>query len=425
MTTEELKSYLQKAFITGSAKTIIVSGATLVLLPLIINTIGMARYGLVAMTMIFGSAVFLVDFGISKTITLLMGKTDSLIRKQEIIADCLFLSFVILLFCSLIVFWILFFNIPILGNNLEISQNLQYHIVLVGFVILCVLMLNNILVAILEAYLLMHYVNIGYGLSSITFHIILLLCGILFDDNYILVASPLLSYLIITLYYYVVIRKHTPLKIAKPNYERAKKLIPVSLKFLSLSVVSSSTIPINKYLMVVVTGNPVLVGVFDLSLKLSLIANSFLNSIAQPLFGVFSKAKQEVETIFKQAKKVSAIIFIMYVIGIITFYFVGPFITEILDSTHSQLLFEACLILIIGISFTSVSEPFNRAYMGLGLLKKALKYKLLIIFFNIPLYIIFHFLTPFNRITISYSIALFLTSVLIIYSGLAYSKRIK
>lgn len=423
MNVTDLKKYLKKSFITGSVKTIIVSLVTLILLPLIIREIGMARYGLVALTMIFGGAAVLVDFGIAKSITLLLGKTDVLLEKEKVIADSFLISISILFLFGLVLLSLMLCNVSILGGQIELSKNLEYYIVFSGFLTLSVIMINNLLMAILEASLLMHYVNIGFGLSSIAFHVVLYLVGVLLDNDYMLVSSPFISYLVVTVYYLFLIKTKTPYRIAKPSIKRSKAILPVSMRFLSISLVSSFVLPVNKYMLVLISGNPVLIGVFDLSLKIAQMANSFLNSIAQPLFGVFSKFKNSANVVFKVAKRVVLLIFCMYLIGVVLFFFSGTYIANMLDPLNKEVLYETCFILIIMISFTSVSEPFYRAFIGLGQLNKAMKIKSMIVILNLIFYFAFYKLNPLMRIVLSYGISLMLTSGGIIISGMLLSNK--
>src|SRR5690606_35109880 len=152
---KEINKYLKKSFFTGSLKTLIVSLTTLGLLPLIITTIGMDRYGLVSITMLFGGGVILVDLGISKAVTLLLGKTNNQIEKNRLVADATLLTLGMLTIFGTLVFSIILFEIPIIGT-LEIGPKLYNYIIFIGFMTLVAMLINNICVAILEAYLLMH-----------------------------------------------------------------------------------------------------------------------------------------------------------------------------------------------------------------------------------------------------------------------------
>lgn len=417
MISENLIKYLKKSFITGSLKTIVISIITLILLPLIISKIGLARYGLVSMTMIFGGAVVFVDFGISKTITLLMGKTESLNEKNEIVADSFLISILILAFLATILIVLDFCNISILGNELDISINLKRFIVLIGYFTLLIAIINNMLIAILDSYLLIHYVNIGFGLSSVSFNVILFILGWFFKNDFLLVCAPLISSILLFFYYLYVVKVKTDVNVEKPSLKRAIRILPISLKFLGLSLSSNAALPMSKYVLVLLSGNPVFIGVYDLSIKIALFASSFLNTISQPLLGVFSKFKNENDRVFKIANKISFIIFLMYIAGVLLYYFIGENLAKLLDLENHSILFSTSLMLLVFVSFNSVSEPAYRALMGLSLLKKAMLLKLTGLLIGLMCYFVFSKYEPLYRISISYGLTLFISSVLIIITG--------
>lgn len=421
---DNISKYLKKSFFTGSVKTIVVTLSTLALLPLIIEKLGMSRYGLISITMLFGGGVTLVDLGISKAVTLLIGKTEVQKNKNEIVADAFFLTFTILSICGILAISSIIFNLPVLGTALGIEQSLYNYIIFAGYLTLFIMMVNNLLVAILDAYLLMHFVNIGFGLSSVLFNVLLLIVGLFDASNYVLVSIPFFSFFLITIYYLLLINRKTDLRVALPDISRAKRIIPISAKFLSISLVSSVTTPINKYVLLLLTGNPVVIGVFDVALKIAFLANSLLNNLAQPLFGVFSKMSNEANKVFTLAKRTSIIIFIMYVTGVIIYVFCGQYFMSFLDSQNSALLFEISLILLIGVSFNAVSEPFFRAYLGLSHLKKAMYCKSTILFFNIILFFLLKETDAINRVSFSYSISITLSGIVIIIFGLVDNKRL-
>ena len=181
----ELISYLKKSFFTGSFKTIIVSLSTIIFLPLIIQEVGINNYGLISLTMIFGGMVVFADFGISKTVTLLIGQNKDKKNVNDIIASAFFINTLLILLIGLIVSFIIFFNIKILGQKLNQPIEIQNFIVFTGFIILVTLLVNNFLTAILEAFYLSHFVNIGFTISSVVLNLFIYLSSILSDSLYI------------------------------------------------------------------------------------------------------------------------------------------------------------------------------------------------------------------------------------------------
>lgn len=414
MEKQKLISYLKKSFFTGSFKTIVVTLSTIILLPLIINQVGIEKYGLISLTMIFGGMVVFADFGIAKTVTLLIGQDKEKKNVNNIIASGLFINFLLILLIALVVFFIIFFDIPILGEKLTQPREIQNFIVFVGFVILIILLLSNFLVAILEAFYLSHYINIGFALSSVFLNLFIYTASVLSESLYLLLISPALAFICVNIFFLYIIKKYTKVKIGKVNKKEFKHILSLSYKFLGLGTINNLVLPINKYLLILFTGNSALLGVFDIGLKIALIANSFLNSIAQPLFGVFANMGTERSKIFKITVRTSLILFIMYIIGNILYYFLGNEVSSIIDSINYKEIYTISSILLLGLTFSSVSEPFYRALLAQEKLKKAFYLKLLVPIFNFILFFILINNNTLERFTLSYSIAIFLSSLSII-----------
>ena len=420
---KQLISYLKKSFFTGAFKTVIVAFSTIILLPLIIQQIGMETYGLISLTMIFGGMAVFVDFGIAKSVTLLIGQDNEKRYVNINVSSAILINILILMLIGLVLIILVYFNVPILGKQLQISDSLKNYIVFVGFILLGLLLINNLLTAVLEAYYLVHYINIGFTISSILLNIFIYLTSLINDSIYILLMAPIVSFLLVSLFLIHAIKKRTNVRLTKPNKNQIIGILSISYKFFNIGLINSLMIPANKYLLIYLTGSSTILGIFDIGLKIAMIANSFLNSIAQPLFGVFSNIKNNKKEIFKIASKTSLFIFSLYIIGNILFYFTGEYITNFIDVKHHEELLLIGMILLIGVTFSSVSEPFYRALLGTERLNEALYLKLLIPVFNVIFYLFLNNDNNLEKITSSYSIAVFLSSfIIIIYYIKSYKK---
>jgi O-antigen/teichoic acid export membrane protein len=409
-----LFSYLRISFVTGATKTTLVTLSTLIFLPLIIKEIGMDNYGLISMAMIFSSVHVFADFGIAKTVTLLLGqgKEDG----KAIISSAVIINLFILSIIGGAIGLLLLFDINFFGNNTEISQYIQNEILIVGFILLTLTQMNNFLSAILEAKLQMHYVNIGYMISSISLNATIYLFSILFESVPIILIAPIFSFSLVTIYLFIIIIIKTDTSIGKPTYNEFQKILKVAYGFLSLGIINAILIPTNKYFIVFITGSSTVMGVFDVSLKIAMMANSFLNSIAQPLFGVFARMKGEKKQIYTVARKVSLVLLSFYCIGCIIFYFTGESISKIIDIENHKHIYTATMVLIIGVSFSSVSEPFYRAMLTTGKLKPAFFMKMSALAVNFLVFICMRYVDyPYSTIiTIAYASAILFSSLTII-----------
>jgi O-antigen/teichoic acid export membrane protein len=419
MNGKQLFLYLKKTFLSGSLKTIIVSLSTIILLPLIIQKIGIERYGLLSLTMVFGGVSVFADFGISKSVTILIGRKGS--NVNAIISNALFINATILMILACIFIYITVNNFPILGDKLDITNDLKHYIVFIGFVYLSFVLLNNLLVAILEAFFLVHYVNVGFMFSSVTTNAFIFGLSLLSESLYLILMAPILSIITVTLYFIFTIKRHTQIRFVCPCFIEIKLMLSLSFKFMKIGMINSLIIPINKYLIIYTTGSSALLGVFDIGLKLSLIALSFLNSITQPLMGVFSNANQKKSEILSIAIKVSSTLTVLYIVGIAFFHFIGMRIIEFMAIDNYKQLYAVSFILILGVTFSAISEPFYKALLGTERLKEALYLKLSIPIINVCLYFILQEQT--YRFALSYSIAIFSSSCLIIIYFISTHKK--
>lgn len=414
MEKQKLISYLKKSFYTGSFKTIVVALSTIVLLPLIIQKVGLETYGLISLTMIFGGMVIFADFGISKTVTLLIGQDETKKEANNIISNALFINMCIIFLIGSILYILVYLNIPILGENLKIDSKLKDFILLIGFFILSIMLLNNILTAILESYYLSHYINIGFTISSVLLNLSIYTTSLISDSIYLLIISPLFSFVIVTIYFISILRKKTNISLKRPSKDGILKMFLISFKFLNIGLVNGLIIPLNKYFIILLTGSTVILAIFDIGLKISLLASSFLNSISQPLFGIFSNMNKKKDEIFNVALKTTLLIFALYCIGNIVFYVWGINIIIFIDKINKEEIFNVSLILLVGLTFSSVSEPFYRALLGESRLKEAFYLKLLIPILNTVIYLLFSIENKLYKFTLSYAVSVFISSFIII-----------
>ena len=424
MTEKKLTNYLKKSFFTGTFKTVVVILSTIILLPLIISKIGMQNYGLIALVMILPSMVGISDFGISKTVTLLLGEDKDKKDANNIVSNALAINLIMLLIIGIILYILIaVYQVSILGSNLDIDAKLQSYIIFVGFISLSIMLLNTLFTAILEAYYMMHYINVGFMLSSVFMNLYIYLFSIISDSIYLLLLAPTVAFLTVTFYFIWIIFFHTKIRMGHISFSQIKSMLNTSYKFLNISLVNALIIPANKYFIVYFTGSTVTLGLFDIGLKVALIANSFLNSIAQPLFGVFSNINEDKEKIFKISKQVSGILFLLYIVSVVGFYFVGLDVVTFIDSSNAEFLYKITFILIIGISFTAVSEPFYRALLSTKRLKSAFVLKFLTPIVNVIFYFSLFELSQIDRFVYSYAIATLMSSIIIIiFYSFTYKK---
>lgn len=415
-----LYSYLKKSFLTGSLKTVVVAVSTLVFLPLIIQRIGFEKYGLISLTMMFASVSVLADFGISKSVTFLIGEDSSSENVNTLISTAMLLNVCAALFVVLIFTLLAVLEVPIFGSETNMSPNLIVFIIALGAGYIVLMLFNNLMVAILDSFFLLHYVNVGFMLVSFFSNVCIYTSASISDSVYVLLLTPFSVTCLLSLYFFIVVKVNVEFEAVFPSYKSIKKMISVSFKFMNIGLVNALVIPLNKYLLMFVTGNSAILGIFDLGMKIALLANSFLTSISMPLFGVFSRTKDKGAAL-GVIKKVTLLVFALYLFGCALYYFVGGWVAAYVDPEWSSEIYVVAGLLIVGVGSIAVSESCYKGLMGFGQLRTALYLKAITPIFNVvaclAIYLFFSPLDFLYTVTISYSVATFVGSMIIVLYG--------
>jgi O-antigen/teichoic acid export membrane protein len=405
-----LLNYLKKSFFTGSIKNIIVILTTILLFPLIIREVGIENYGLISLVMIFGGVVTIADFGISKTVTVLIGQQQN--DASTVVFSALCFQMIILAFIGLAILAISFYETPLFGERINLPPDLTKYMLLVGYLFLTISLINNLMNGILESFFLIQYVQLGQALSSIMLSVFTYILGVLSDSIYVLLVSPLLSVISVFVVLLTIIKSKTTIKIRTPNVKYIWLILSMSYKFMSIGAVNSSVTPFSKYLIIYTSGSATILAVFDISLKIAMMSSGFLSSVSQPLLGVFSNKEYKNEKVYSISVKVSSIVFLGYIFGVFIYYTIGMSITNYVDPANSKVIFDISLILLIGCGFIAVSEPCYKAFLGAVRLKEALYLKFTVLILYFSFYLILADVT--HRVEASYSLAYFFNALIVI-----------
>ena len=413
-------SNIKKSFFSGSMKTIVTTLCTLILLPLIIKKIGIDNYGILSMSMIIGSLFGVIDLGINKTVTLLISKSNEenagiIFSNGLVIIGSLFfvIGLILILLAS---------NLNFFGNQLDISKSLENYILFIGFLSFGAILFNNIMTATLQAYYLNHYADIGYSIFSIIFYLSIYITSFFTESLFLLIGCSLVAYIFTALYLILILKIKTPFEIKQPNLNSIKSMISMSYKLFFVGITYSFMQPINKYVLITMTGNTALLGVLDIGLKIANLANSLLNSLTQPLLGIFSSIELKKNSIAWIANRVALAVLILYILGTTLFYFIGETITLYFSEEYGTQLYPISLILIMGIGSYAIAEPYFRVFVSNENFRVAFFCKLVIPISNIIFYMIFNQIDFLERIVISFSLAS-LSCNLVIISYYFWSKK--
>lgn len=394
---------IRKSFFSGNAKTITVTICTLILLPLIINKIGIENYGILSLSMVFGGLFGSFELGISKTLTVLFSQSNDK-EKSHIFSN----AFLIMLFLLLIIgalFIIVNANFNIFGENKYIDRELGNFIVFTSYISVILILLNNLLLASLQGYLFNHYADLGWIVFSLCFHLFLIVAAFNFDSIYIIILMPILAYFFQAIFLSYVLFSKTKLKFGKVDNASIRTMLYTSIDYFKIGLTTIFLQPINKYLLFYLTGNAGILGLFDIALKLGNISASLLNATSQPLLAIFSKMGENTNKINSLSNKVSIFIFFQYIAGLFIFFVLGESIVSFLVTENNQLLYYISFLLIASIASTAISEPFFKFLLSQKPPKYAFYSKLSIPISNVLFFMLIDHSNILLKITYAFAIA--------------------
>ncbi len=394
---------IKKSFWSGNAKSITAIICTLILLPIIINKIGIENYGILSLSMVFGGLFGNFELGISKTVTVLFSQSNEK-EKGKVFSTALVMIFSLLLFVG-ILFFIVNSNFNIFGENKYIDRELGNFIVVTSYISVALILINNLLFASLQGYLLNHYVDLGWVVFSLCYHLLLIFAAFQLDSIYVIILMPLLAYLIQALFLGYILFSKTQLKFGKINKISILPILYTSVDYFKIGLTTIFLQPINKYLLFYITGNAGMLGLFDIALKLGNISASLLNATSQPLLAIFSKMKGNIIKINSLSNKVSIFIFVQYMIGLLIFFVLGQSIVSFLVTENTQLLYYISFLLIAAMASTAIFEPFFKFLLSQTPPKYAFYSKLSIPISNVLLFMLIDHSDTLLKITYAFAIS--------------------
>lgn len=397
------KKNIKKSFFSGISKTITVTICTLIFLPIIINKIGIENYGILSLSMLFGGLFGSFELGISKTVTVLFSQNNDK-EKSRIFSNAL-LIIIFLLLCIGALFLIVNANFNIFGENKYINRELGNFIVYTSYISVILILLNNLLLASLQGYLLNHYADLGWIVFSVFFHLLLILAAFKFDSIYVIILSPLLAYFLQALFLSSILFLKTELRFGKVDKAYLKPMLYTSIDYFRIGLTTIFIQPINKYLLFYLTGNVGMLGLFDIALKLGNISTSLLNATSQPLLAIFSRMKDDINKINFLSGKVSIFIFFQYIAGLFIFFVLGKSIVSFLVPENNQLLYYISFLCIASIASTAISEPFFKFLLSQNPPKYAFYSKLSVPISNVLFFMLIDHSDILLKITYAFAIS--------------------
>lgn len=412
-----LGNYLKKSVSTGLGNSLGSALITVIFIPLIINNIGMEEYGIWAILAIFIGISSMADVGLSKSMVYFIPRQSAEKDINEIYSAAFFLNTLTVLFIAIVGLAVYWSGINVWGNNKSISYELGRKILLYGLIITCCSLATSFYRSVLEAFYKIYIVNIGYLLLTVLNYTSLYFLSLFTNNIEYLIICTTVVYVIIFIFHFVLVRLITPviIHIRISKFNAFRKIVKCAFGFFSISILNTLIQPANRYLIILLAGGAKVYAVFDIALKISMLARSCLQAFAVPLFSIFAGyGKARISEIKRLLNRYLIGLGGCYILGCLSFFIIGKHILNFALKGESTDLFNISLILMLGVSFFGVAEPFARALLALGDLRLSFNIKAVQIAANLLLIVLLAKLNPLYRFSLAYSLAFSAAAILYI-----------
>jgi membrane protein EpsK len=420
---ENVSKYLKKNFVVSASKIVVTSMVTLFLLPLVIKKLGLELYGVISLTLIFSGVSSILDLGLSKAVVLLSG--DKTTTENKVVSSALLINGSIIAILSVIFIALQLTSVDLLGKDLNIDENDKFLVLNAGFLMLVLMLLNNLCKSILEANYLMHIVSLGMAVYTPLMYIIIFIASFFTQSTSFYILTPLVLTTLLFLVNVFIIIKRTKVKLVKVVKKDVLYVAKCTLGFLNVGLINSMVMPVMRYVFVLMTASVELYALFDLSFKIAMLANGLIVSISTPMFAVFSKKiEEQPKEMVRIANKIFKISFALYAIILLGYFLLGEWILPYLnlDVDSTKVLHDITFVLIATLGTVAVVEVYYRYFLGKNKLTKAFLLKLFIPVLAVGFFYVFNGFDLIYRFIYAYGVSLFVSAIIIV---LAFVKDIK
>lgn len=418
------KKYLFNSIFFALNNTIVSALIAFIFIPLIINNIGVNAYGVWSLLAIFTGLAGLGDFGLSKAIVYFISNKKIGIKRNLFFSAALLLNVVIVTLVAVIILYFLYFDFTLFSNNPEINAKLDKYIIFIGGVSFISSIIIGFAKALMEASFRISLANNLSLLLTFLIYIPVYIASFFTVDLFLLVGLYGLANIIVLIIHVYLVFSKLSFKFIVPSRYLITKVFRYSLSFLTIGVINIILLPLCRYLIVTNSADGTAHAIFDVACKISLAATSILMSFCAPLYSLFSgfgiKNKQQV---FTYVAGFSKKIFILFLVGNISFWFIGKHICELMLPEYHIDLFYVTSVMLFCISFTACAEPAVRAMWSFGQVFISAIIKLGLLFFNLLFIFLFLKLDPLYKYSLAYSIPFFIVSLLYLFHFFLFYKK--
>jgi len=317
--------------------------------------------------------------------------------------------------------------VELLGKDINIQDSYKPMLLNTGFLMLILMLLNNLCRAILEANYLMHIVNLSLTIYTPLLYTIILIASFFTENILFYIITPFALTLLTFLFNLCVIRMKTKVKIVAVKKANLIYVVKNTLGFLNIGLVNSMVMPIIRYAFILMVADVGLYALFDLSFKIAMLANGFIVSISTPMFAVFSKKiKTDAEEMIRISYKIFVLSIVLYLSILLGYYFIGDYLIPFLNLSiqNTSLLYSITFSLILSLGSVAVVEVFYRYFLGNKQLTLAFLLKLTVPIGCLLFFMVFYKYDLIHRFIYAYSTSLFVSAFLIFFTFISQSKKL-
>lgn len=410
-----VNNYMTKALATGIPRTFGGAIFAMALVPLIVRNIGMEKYGTWTLLFIFLGLSASLDIGIPKVLVYLIPKEKNRDEVNRIFTASVFIVCCMMFLVLSIALALIYLRVPVWGSDATISISLSNLLLMSGANIVCCGLLHSLCSSLLEAHYKIHIVNIVYLALTLLNYSVVFITTIFSSRVEHLIYGTNLVYIVIAVLSVILAKRCTEIRLSSLRFFYIRTILLRGKDFFAIGLITSVFWPLMRYLVVLLSADMAACGIYDISLKIAVMASSALTCFSIPLFSLFSGyGKENIVKIKHVIFRMTCLLAFLFVFGVSTYMLIGGKILEFAFDKYDARLFNISLILLVGAALPSVFDPFVRALWALGHTKKCAVIRFFMLIVNISLFFLLAFITePLHRI--SFAIALSLSA-----GGLSY-----
>ncbi len=392
--------------------------SSLLFIPLIIKNIGLEQFGAWSMISIFTGLSNISNIGLAKAIVYFGSgkkKSDHLKSLNIVYSVAFFLTLVVILIIVIIGTSCIVFKVNFFYSVSSLSQSTQNILFLSGVSIIAINQLTNLYRSILESQKMISFVNIGFGIQSIILYLLIYSLSVFTSRLELFYIATVFVHIILFLYHFIVSKKIIDFKLSPFNKKSIYELLHYASGFLTLTLINSTLLPVNRYLLVTGSGSTTAHAIFDISFKIAQFANNILNVFSLHLYSYFSSCEnKDIRYVAKIARQYTIMSFVLYILGCGVFIFIGEELLSIFTGNYSNDFYWTVLILLTTVCVKGVAEPIVRALWGTGNLWVTVRVQLTSPVVYIITLISCYSFSPLQRFSLAYGLPFVITSIMTI-----------